>query len=64
MKIALFLVVFLLIGAFFIVSNNNLYIGDSEQRAQFFESYYNWFVKMFSNGKSTTGYVVNLDWLP
>lgn len=55
---------FLLVGAFFIISNNNLRLGDSEQRGEFMKLYYAWFFKIFDNTKTITGYVVNLDWLP
>ena len=55
---------FLLIGAFFIISNNNLHLGDSSQRAKFISEYFSWFDKLFGNTRTVTGYVVNLDWLP
>lgn len=64
MKAVIFIVMFLLIGAFFIVSNENLHLGDSEQRAKFASEYYEWFVKIFSNTKTVSGHVINLDWLP
>jgi len=64
MKFAIFIVMFLLIGAFFIISNGNLHLANSEQRGQFMAGYYDWFVKIFGNTKTVTGYVVNLDWLP
>ncbi|MEM4259406.1 MAG: hypothetical protein QXS38_01420 [Candidatus Pacearchaeota archaeon] len=64
MKIVLFVVIFLLIGAFFIVSNGNLHLGNPEQREEFFKNYYTWFMKIFDNSKSVTGYVVNMNWLP
>jgi len=64
MKIAIFVMMFFFIGAFFIISNNNLHLGDSEQRGQFFEDYFNWFAKVFGNVKTATGYVVDMNWLP
>ncbi len=64
MKIILFIMIFLLIGAFFIISNSNLHIGNPEQRGQFMENYYGWFLKIFDNTRTVTGYVVNMNWLP
>ena len=64
MKFVIFIVMFLLIVAFFIISNGNFHLTNSEQRAQFFLEYYDWFVKIFGNTKTITGYVVDLDWLP
>lgn len=64
MKIVIFLMMFLLIGAFFIVANDNLYLKNPEQRAQFAKSYYGWFEKVFTNTRTISGYAINLDWLP
>jgi len=64
MKIAIFLVIFLLAGAFMVISNNNLHIGDSEEFNKFMGIYYGWFFKLFDNVKSVTGYVVNVNWMP
>lgn len=64
MKIIMFVIVFLLIGAFFIISNNNLHLGDTEQREQFMQSYHGWFVKIADNAIGISGYVVKMDWLP
>ena len=64
MKIVIFLVMFLLIGAFFIISNNNLHLGNPEQRGVFTKSYFEWFGKIFANSKTVTGYVINMNWLP
>ena len=64
MKIFIFLVIFLLSGAFFIISNNNLHLGVSDEFNKFSGEYYGWFFKLFGNAKSVTGYVVNMNWLP
>jgi hypothetical protein len=64
MKIVLLIMMFLLVGAFFIISNSNLHLANPEQRGVFTESYYDWFGKIFDNTKSVSGYVVNMDWLP
>ena len=64
MKIAIFLIVFLLAGAFMIVSNNNIHLGDSGEFNKFMGIYYEWFFKIFDNTKSLTGYIVNANWMP
>ncbi len=64
MKIVLFIVIFLLIGAFFIISNNNLHLGNSEQFDSFMSQYYGWFMQLGKNAGSVTAYVINVNWLP
>lgn len=59
-----FLVVFLLIGAFFIISNNNLHMGNAGEFNKFMEQYYGWFFKLAGNVKGITGYVANVNWMP
>jgi hypothetical protein len=60
----LFVILFLLVGAFFIVSEQNLVLYTQQGFAKFYDSYYLWMAKMFSNAKSITGYMVRFDWLP
>jgi len=64
MRIYLFIMVFLLIGAFFIISNDNLHINKSAEVGKFFKSYYVWFGGLFENVKGISGYVVKSEWLP
>ncbi len=64
MKIAIFLIIFMLSSAFLIISNDNLHLGRSEELNKFMGDYYNWLFKTFDNAKSLTGYVVNMNWLP
>lgn len=64
MKIVLFVMIFLFIGAFFIISNNNLHLGNSEQFNTFMSQYYGWFFQIANNAGSVTAYVVNVNWLP
>ena len=53
-----------MIGAFFIVTANNLALSGQEARAEFGKQYYAWFGKLFDNSKTLVGNVVGLDWLP
>jgi hypothetical protein len=64
MKWLLFLMFFFLLGAFFIISNNNLHVGNPEQFNSFMTQYYGWFFKIAENAGSVTGYMVNVDWMP
>jgi len=64
MRVLMFLAMFFLLGAFFIISNENLHIGKSDELKVFGEHYYAWFSGLFDNFKSITGYVVESKWLP
>ena len=64
MKAILFLLVFLTIGALFIISNNNIQLNNSESITQLSETYLNWLDKIFSNTQDITGEVIDLEWLP
>ena len=64
MKLTLIIIIFLLIGAFFIISENKLTLRDSEARVEFGKLYLGWFGQILENSKNLIGYVVKLDWLP
>jgi hypothetical protein len=64
MKLAIFVIFFFLVGAFFIISNNNMHMGSAGQFNIFMNSYYGWFFKLAHNVGSVTSYVVNVDWMP
>jgi len=64
MKIIVFIIMFLLVGATFIISENNLALKDAENRKKFGAMYMTWFDQLFENSKNLVGYVVRLDWLP
>ena len=55
---------FLLIGAFFIVSNENIKLNNSENVGLFFREYGSWIDDLFSNSQTVVGYVVKMGWLP
>lgn len=59
--IALFLFI---LGAVFIISNNNLAIADGKNAQIFCEKYSLWFGSILNNLKEITGYAVRLDWAP
>ena len=64
MKLISFILMFLLIGAFFIITENHLALKDVENRVKFGAMYMTWFDKIFDNSSNLAGYVVRLDWLP
>lgn len=64
MKVALFIIKFLLLGSFFIISNHNLYMNDAGDRAEFFSISNIWLSSLFDNAKTLTSYVAKLEWMP
>ena len=64
MRIAFLLLLFLFLGAFVIVNNDNLYLSKKDDFSRFYSSYSFWLSGLFSNLKTSTAYVVKLDWFP
>ena len=64
MKIAMLIVLFFLVSAFFIISHNNLALGKSENIDEFFSIYTVWVSKIVDNSRSLVGNVVKMEWLP
>ena len=64
MKIIMFFIILLMIGALFIVSNKNLALKNSENIPLFMSYYSSWIRQLFSNGVGATGFVVKMEWLP
>ena len=64
MRLLMLFLAFLLLGGFFIVSNQNLHLINKEDVSVFYDSYLSWCGGILSNIKSVTGYVVNLKWIP
>jgi len=64
MKVFMFVIMFLLVGAFFIISNEELPLDSSENIDLFFEKYGDWADGLFSNGRTVIGYVAKMEWLP
>ena len=64
MKTLLFILVFLLIGGFFIISNENIKLNSSENVGLFFKEYASWIDNLVGNGGVVGGYVVKMEWLP
>jgi hypothetical protein len=64
MKSLMFLVMFLFLGAFFIISNQNIKMDSSENVGQFFSLYGQWIDGLIRNSGKIGGYVVKMEWLP
>jgi len=55
---------FFVLGSLLIISNNNLFIYNSEDVDKFSLFFLDWVNKVFENLKSVTGNVIELDWGP
>ncbi len=64
MKTIILIIFFLLLGAFFIISNENIKLNSQENVFLFFETYSNWLNKLTDNTKTFSGYLVKMQWLP
>jgi hypothetical protein len=64
MKIIVFLLTFLILGALFIINNNNLVLEDPQNIKEFSRIYINWLDKLFINVQKITGNIISVDWLP
>jgi len=64
MKIFLLVMIFFLMGAFFIISNENIKMNSSSNVISFLEEYFSWFDKLGSSGKGIVGYFAKMEWLP
>ena len=64
MKIFMLIIMFLCIGALFIVSQNNLALGNPKNVDNFVSLYGNWLKGSVENLGSLTSHVVKMEWLP
>ena len=64
MKILMLIVMFFCIGAFFIISQNNIYLNNSENTDKFISLYSSLLEKTFSNIGNLIGNVIKMEWLP
>ena len=63
-RLVLALLVFLILGALFIVSNENLHLSDSEEFDSFGRLYFAWVSGLISNIGDIAGNVVLENWIP
>jgi len=64
MRVLVFILVFLLLGAFYIVSYHNLALKNPASFETLLIKYLNWFPKITENIVSVTGHVTKLKWMP
>jgi len=64
MKIPIIIVKLLVLGALFIISNQNLHLGVSSEREVFFDEYLGWGKTIVTQAADITGYVIKFEWLP
>ena len=64
MKVAIILVKLFVLGALFIISNQNLHLLVPQERTVFFDAYSGWIGNLFEQTADVTGYVVKFEWLP
>ena len=64
MKILIILLMFFIIGALFVISNNNLVMYKYENIEKFSEFYIEWINQIYINIQVLTGDTIDLKWLP
>jgi hypothetical protein len=64
MKVGIFIIKFLFLGALFILSNENLHLALAPERAQFYDLLYSWLERLFQHSMKIVGYVIDSEWLP
>ncbi|MBU2503686.1 MAG: hypothetical protein KJ879_01370 [Nanoarchaeota archaeon] len=62
--LGLIMIKFFLISALFIISNGNLHVRDSNERAIFVDAYSGWVKNIFNQSTEIVGYVIDSQWLP
>jgi len=64
MKLIMFILLFLLVGGFFIISNENIKINNKENLDVLIKLYGTWFDQLIDNSRTAVGYAVKMEWLP
>ncbi|MBI2449177.1 hypothetical protein HYV49_02680 [Candidatus Pacearchaeota archaeon] len=64
MRILIFIMFFLLLGGFFIISENKLVLNAKENYKSFILLYAEWTKDVVDNIGKVTGMIVKLEWLP
>ena len=60
----LFIIIFFLLGGFFIISNQSLYLLNPLQTEIFLKTYFNWIGSLFENTINILGNAIKSEWLP
>ena len=64
MRFFLFILFFLLLGAFFIISTNSFSFSNPDSIDIFLVKYIGWFQKIFRNTADITADVIRQNWMP
>jgi len=64
MRVLVFVLVFLLLGAFYIVTSHNLSLKNPASFETILVKYLEWFPKIAENIVSITGHAIKLKWMP
>jgi cell shape-determining protein MreC len=64
MKILFLILIFLVIGALFIISEKGFFLKNGEGIGDFFKSYSSWIGNLKENSKNVVGYISKLEWFP
>ena len=64
MRITLIIIIFFVIGALLIISNNDLSMREKKNVSHFTELYIDWMNQIYINLQSISGNVVKLNWFP
>ncbi len=64
MKIFIFILMFFIIGALLIISNNNLAMYQQSNVVKFSELYVEWFDGLYANSQILIKEIVKLNWFP
>jgi len=63
-KIYLLIILFLVVGAYFTVRNNNIDMEDEDDRKRFLVSFTGWLLKVGRSTKNVASYAAEQEWLP
>ena len=64
MRILVIVLIFLLVGALFIINQNRIDVKEKEGKITFTKVYAKWLWDSAKNIKEVTAYIIKMDWLP
>ena len=63
-RIVILLIILMLLGAIFIITQNNYNLTKKNDSNEFVKSFSGWAVKVVTNSASLVGNAIKMDWLP
>ena len=58
------ILIFFILSALIIASNNDIGLYEKGNTAKFSELYFGWLNNVYKNGQTITGYITGMDWFP